>query len=75
MAVVSVLLLIRAETLRRLEEAEFRRSIGFAIYSSHNNQRLTEDYLAFLLLVFASISFIYGVWLRKSAELVSSSHE
>lgn len=68
----SVLLLIRAESLRRSEEAEFKRSIGFAIYSSPNNQKFAEDYIGYLLLLLAPVSFIYGVWIRKSAKLDSA---
>jgi len=65
----SVCLYIRAGALRLAAEAEFQGSVDFTIYSSPNNQRFAEDYLAVLLYLLAHILFIYGVWIRKSRDM------
>ncbi len=55
--------------LRLAAEAEFQGSVDFTIYSSPNNQRFAEDYLAVLLYLLAHILFVYGVWIRKSRDM------
>lgn len=72
-AAASVLFLIRAESRRHAEEAEFNRSVSFTVYSSHNNQKFVEDYIGYVLLWLAPAAFIYGVWLTKAAQVDSSS--
>jgi len=39
--------------------------VSFPVYDSHDHRRFLEDYLGLLFFAVATISLIYGSWLRK----------